>query len=653
MILASFVAASAWACGPDFPERMLVDRGRVLLELPEARFLDEVRRLVPPPNEPFVVDEDWTASLADREAAGLAVAEQALVVAMRAESRPAAAWARGDGLPADVRHYTTGAVAWHARDVARAIAEWEAVLALPAAERGRRAVWASFMLGRANADPLAYEATRKLAREGAADPAGLAVSSLGQQARIALDAGEVAKAVHLYAEQAAHGSTSGALSLLFVARALAAGGEWRAAAADPVVLQLLVTWAWARPEELERSSLTTWDLVGMLPEAAPIAGADRIAALAYGAFRFDLAGAWAARSSSPLATWVRAKLALYDGDTAAASRLYAELAERWPADPPLGELEPSFSRCRLQGERAGVALARGEYVDALRFLVDGARVSGIAEWRQPPGWEDVAYVAERVLTVDELRAFVDAAAIAAGDPLGGRLRAVLARRLMREERPADAVPYFDDPDLRARAASYAEALAKTTRGPAVRRARAHLDAAALARHGLRLLGTEGAPDWVVYDGDYDPWGRGFGGAEDPRVQSAEEVRRAQASAAQPPVRFHYRHVAAEHALAAAELLPHTTQAYAVSLCLAASYLRDRDPNGYAALYRRYLETGPLYEGSGSFGQSCPEPDWGGAARALSPLADPRMRWFAPAIPMLLLAWGAVLAIRRLGVQRGG
>ena len=52
----------------------------------------------------------------------------------------------------------------------------------------------------------------------------------------------------------------------------------------------------------------------------------------------------------------------------------------------------------IQGDRGVVALARGEYVEALNTLYPVAQTY----------WGDVAYICERVLTLDELKDFVDA-----------------------------------------------------------------------------------------------------------------------------------------------------------------------------------------------------------------------------------------------------
>ena len=60
------------------------------------------------------------------------------------------------------------------------------------------------------------------------------------------------------------------------------------------------------------------------------------------------------------------------------------------------------------------------------------------------------------------------------------------------------------------------------------------------------------------------------------------------------MRFHYRAVAADRALEAADLLPHGSQAYAATLCWATRFAKDvGDEERARSIYRRYVATGPL------------------------------------------------------------
>lgn len=82
------------------------------------------------------------------------------------------------------------------------------------------------------------------------------------------------------------------------------------------------------------------------------------------------------------------------------------------------------------------------------------------------------------------------------------------------------------------------------------------------------------------------------------------------------MRFHYRLIASDHAIAAADLLPERSQAYAATLCWAARYAKDgNDLPRTEKIYRRYIATGAYQPWAKSFGGTCPAPDFG--RRALS------------------------------------
>ena len=141
-------------------------------------------------------------------------------------------------------------------------------------------------------------------------------------------------------------------------------------------------------------------------EPRHIADADRVAALAYRVGRYDLAQALAERLDTALAWWVRAKLAVRQGDTERAAHAYTQALAAFPrAD---GSLEPNAGAL-LKAEQGVLSLSRGQYVEALDQLYRAAaHRDGEAPpdegWPLSPYWNDAAYVAERVLTTDELKA---------------------------------------------------------------------------------------------------------------------------------------------------------------------------------------------------------------------------------------------------------
>jgi len=333
---------------------------------------------------------------------------------------------------------------------------------------------------------------------------------------------------------------------------------------------------------------------------------------------------------------VRAKLALRKGDAAAAAQAYAQAAKAFPADEQWGNeqmmvYEPVKPRCRIEGEHGTLALSRGEYLQAMEHLYNAA-----SEY-----WNDAAYVAERVLTADELKTFVDAHAPPAppkekAEPQDERgywlpnspaeaMRALLARRLLRDQRFDEALKYFDDAGVRAKAQAYVDARRVATSGDRIEQAQAWYAAARAARmDGMQILGYELDPDFQVYGGDFNVGSSGDSDAEDllahkgkaPALFSTDEAKRVLASRAQPHQRFHYRYVATDFAGKSADLLPPRTQAFAAVLCHATNWLIDRDADAAAVVYRRYLKQGPYVPWGEGFGRQCPEPDFPAAAKRL-------------------------------------
>ncbi len=441
-VIASFGASVALACGVEFGWQLLDNRAATLDMMPvDAKsFAYAEAHLVQSPNDKLITEESGYSdearndaiakAVADAEVAGLASDQTDVVSEMRAEDTGDSAFDKGAMLPAAVRLYTAGAVDFHKGNTTKAIARFQAILDLPASERRDRAVWAAYMLGRlygsksdiAEASK-SFSATRELANDGAPDPLGLGVSSFGEEARLHLKRAEslqkakkmssqqlreygheIAAAVRLYAEQAAHGSTIGIDSLRQVVDEVR--GDDAAVAAsicDPMVQQLLVTRtldgeAGAPDNQNSTSTSQISTLVTSVQNCGSgnVTAADRLAAIAYRDGDYQLAHSLAIQMTTPLAMWVQARLAMQKGDVDDAARYYAAASKAFPSS---GDTSASDAAAQtlLVGENGVLTLSRGEYVDALEQLYPYS-----ASY-----WGDVAYIAERVLTVDELKTFVD------------------------------------------------------------------------------------------------------------------------------------------------------------------------------------------------------------------------------------------------------
>ncbi len=695
------VAAMAQACVEGVPWQLFDHREVIREATPVNSFAWAASHLVPAPDPVAPLPQHAGDSYAQRRAAAetssLSQAQRDAVLAMRAASNARLALVAGIALPASIRLYTAGAVAFTQGDVQSATGYFRQVLGLPSAAAAARAVWATYMLARlatAQGDPAgaasSYRQTRALAAQGSLDPLGLATASLGDEARLRLDAGDGSAAVALYAEQAARGSDEAVQSLRMVAESIMARPErLPAAVRDPLTQRLLVVHALALTGDYLHGlhaggTLYQIDADGFWPpdsldthplhalfhairdSKVTVAGTDQLAALAYQLYDRDAARALAAASSTPLALWIQAKLALQSADNALGARLMAQAVRASAQAGGAASLEPS-SVDLLHGEAAVWALGRGDFILAMQVL-----------W--PAAWTyrgDVAYLAERVLTTDELKAFVDRHAPVAEPPPAdlsasnavNLIRDLLARRLMREGRYDEAPPYFNHPaqgdaDTRADAIAFAKAL-RRSQGAfwASDRAQAGWEAAVLLRtRGMEMMGTETSPDFGGVRGGWENWGFGpgpggpLGQREETFVQ--DELIRYDASRPAPDLRYHYRYLAVDQALRAADELPSRSQASAAILCQAAGWMFSSHADEKAhAIYRRYVGTGAVVPFATHFGRACPEPDFAAVSATREKLATLEVRdavhrnkpsLAAAALLLAVAGFAAVRARRRRG-----
>ncbi len=637
-VLAGFATAGALACGPFFPWQLLDDRVATLHDLPVDSFFFQASHLLPPP-DPALARKD------------VAAPEITTCSAVGDPSEP----------KVSVDAYSRAVGAFHGDDPAASVQAFRDAVAIGG--HGVHAVCAAFMLGRsldkagdAGGAEKAFLQTRDLVSRGAPDPLGLAIASFGEQARLSLRrSGVVAgvtpapqsamptpdalaalhKAVTLYSQQAAYGDQNGVSSLQEVAEAMLSeqpGAQtwFDAAARDPRIRQLLLAYAVADTPLVEDagedpgySLLQSIDskpvAARVLDRLAPVfdpatdaRDAGRLAAVAYLAGRYDLAARFATAPADPLSAWIRAKLSLQHDDLADSARRIAEAVQVLAAHPEaLGD-----SATRLRAEPGVMDVARGEFVPALQILY------GFGDTY----WGDTAYVAERLVTTDQLRSFVQALPPLPAKPAEGdravSIRNLLARRLMREGAYAEAAGWFVDPALAGESRRFA-ALEARSHDAFWRtdRAEAAWNAAVLQRQkGMELFGTEVLPDQTVQDGGFP---EGYGPSKPPagRFVSPLETQRFAASAPDPDRRFHYRSDAAREAERSADMLPPRSQAFFATLCGGASWLLETDDQaGASRLYRLYVARGALQPKGAVFGQGCPAPDFAAAAH---------QRWWQP------------------------
>jgi len=709
-------AAPSLACGPDFQITLLDDRASTLARLPEGFFVVEADRLIARKGEQLpratVELDPWfspneESRISDAQIAfeqqNYSAAQKQAHFDVRRASTGDEALANAQTLPVAHRYYLAGAVDFHGGNMDSAAGYFTKVLEL-GADGADRALMAQFMLGRlaliggAHADAKQhFSEVRKIALADKADPLGLAVESLGEEASIAwrqvlFDSGLAApaqralvtEAIALYAEQAAQSPNgAGAKSLRVVGRGLSQNDALlQASIAEPSVQQLINAYAYARGDDGfyseydEEGNATPPDrrapLVERILAAADaanvrqMAGADYLAAALYSDGRFDLAQRFIGANESPLANWVRAKLALRAGDQAGAAAAYAKAAKGFPTledwQKSMGGSDSHSPRCRVEGEAGTLALSRGDFSEAMQqfFLAAGSYS------------DDLAYLAERVLSLPELTAFVDKntkaqPAEARTDDsyyyeegsdrtsVSRRLREILARRLVRDGQLEKAAAYFDYPNLIQALGEYTTATNAAKSASGVAKAEQLFKAAQVARSsGMEIMGFELDPDFSVYDGAYSFHENNGGDRALPNeiIVPAEQKRFA-ASIAKPNKRFHYRYLAAQLAEQAADALPERSQAFAAVLCKATHWTINIDPETAIKTYRRYLNQGAYVPWGRVFGTdiACPAPDFAKAQFMLDQakrLAQKRaMKRYAPWLGgAALLLIGVALLLRR-------
>ena len=549
-----------------------------------------------------------------------------------------------------------------------------ALLALDQSKNQQRAVWATYLLARIaalqdNRDSADHYflKTRELVKNAAyPDPLGLSVASFGEQAKLHIRPGEIKQAIALYLQQYAYGSQHAENSLKFLAEKIIADD----ALLDEVLLDsqgqdLIFAYFFSRDQgylfdgdQNNGYSLENklWQhIVAIINKQGieSLHGTDMLAGLAYERHDYDLAGRLVAKSESSLGYWLKAKLALRTGDQQAALAAYAQTvqafpkAEQLPAHTIQGYCDDDTCNHGFEpvylvyAEQGVLRLSRGEFLQAMTFFYQAAGRY----------WRDAAYLAEQVLTVDELKTFVDTQVPAPseaelqatqaadfttdkgytkGFSTAIALRDLLARRLVRAGREPEAFAYFDWAKSKQAAEQYYTNKLTAQGGwwqNDIDKAQAWYQAARIARfQGMEIMGYELEPDCSVWGGSFpDCMVDEVNESENiaSGLISKEEQQRVAKSNSKDHVRFHYRLLAAEQANNAADLLPHSSQAFAAVLCHASQWLLAREPALAAPYYQRYLKQGSYVSWGQSFGVDCPEPDFN---RAKDTLWHERLAW---------------------------
>jgi tetratricopeptide (TPR) repeat protein len=529
-------------------------------------------------------------------------------------------------LPDEFADYLCATVAWrnpYIKDKGVAREAWLRILSAPREKRHFRCTWAAYMLGKSweKESPEKaieyYEKVRTLARVGFADSLGLAAASFGWEARIYLNQTNYERAAELYLEQLATGDNSARGSLLVVMESLALTSTnlFHVLARHPKLSRVMTGHFISAEGELSSGRLSgivnAWLTASKDAFRTDPNTSEELALAAYKNGDWESAQYWIDHAgSSPTAQWLEAKLFLRSGKTnealtslEKAQRLFSTESRETNAVVELKDILSTYgmpATNRIRGELGVLYLARGNYSESLDWFMRGGL------------WIDAAYVAERMLTIDELKAYVDrywpagkrqmkaeSEDTITEKDVSGELRYLLARRLTRELRGNEAREYYPVA-WRARFDALADVLVRGWNEslPAEQRATALLTAGWITRtNGMELIGTELSPDCHIYDGDFETSLTVNSRANKDFTlfpASSDEKRRYAEHNADPEVRFHYRYQAAFLGWEAARLLPNNSEETARTLSIAGSWIKALDPETanlfYKSLVRRCRKT---------------------------------------------------------------
>ena len=675
-----FSTPAALACGPGFPMALSVQAGLQYLP-PSDDFAKQVDAMLPVPEQALPVDprlhreQDSFGNFAqaaarEREAveyyadAGL----RAQLSAARAAATAALAYAAAADLPADHRYYVAGAVAFKHAAYADAQAYFAKSLALGSFERPFRAM-ALFMLGQTAtkaAQPVQaaryFQALRAAvepnnstlgSKSGGVqvDPLGLALSSLGAEAKLHLQALKdnsypgakiaVPRMIKLYLAQTAQERLqsnsliqlpgSGFVSLRLALRYLRTHPEQlEAGLADPWVQQVLVAYLVSRKDYVTpiyddaenndqsdsnedggydirapRRPAVDATLTALLLRAVAktgqksLRGADNFAYLLYESGSFDDAEKFAQLSNGTKAIWVRARLAERAGREDEAARLYLAVRQRYestePPDSPWNrEADEARQQCAyIDAERGIVAFNRGEFGRAIELFAD--------EYNS-------AYIAERIMSRQQLRAYVDNASKQGGDallsPSVTMSKRILGKRYLRAGRLDLAETYLG---ANSDEHKFIEASRAVELASGIPKAQRLYELAITLRKASYNGEYDLAPVLPISVDSYDQ-GRAFDG--DASYTKNYAKRQPSADEQAPGQRFSARFRAVAIALQAADELPRRSQSFAAVLCQASHWAMPKDPTRGRAIYQRYVRDGAFQAWAKDFGTNrCPVPNF--------------------------------------------
>ncbi len=601
--IALLIVTASWACGPYFPSSYLGDYdSRFEAGINPGEELELIARaygLIDDGRYPHgwmstmeAEKSDFQSKASDAEEAALLDDYLAYAEAVRAGDAQAVCPDLPEHL-LEFRLYLEGTAEFKADAQLTFPEAWKKLLALDAGDRLYRTVWTHYMLGNLAAShglpeqaSVQYERCRTAAQETEKDaPLGLAHASYR---RDYLAQTNLNRRIERGIAAIGHYNRSYDLALKthcleHFERDMQQAAEQGVENPSMAVLEAMALYRVGKAGFFQT-----------LVKVPDLKITPRLAWFMYKNGEPELAAAYLEHcpDTDTLANWIRYRLAQRSGNPDEA----VALLKKWLANVQTDRRmifqfhfrDRVSNRSAIHGSLGMLYVEQGHMLDALdSFMQAGAYL-------------DAALIAERYLETDELKRYVDTLDTRApyhdtaeyedvrqtenrGTGTELRLAYLLARRLFREGRPEEALPYYP-PEIARCLDTYLEAgklSRKFLSRPDTRSAHLYHAARILRWKGMELSGTELYPDYTIENGHF-AWA---GIANEDAIVTGGTPPIYEQTAPVPNLRFHYRHAAAALAGQAARLSWNKHQK-AMILWSAGSWIQNRHPEEADVYYKQ-------------------------------------------------------------------
>jgi len=488
--------------------------------------------------------------------------------------------------------YLEGARAMYNNPNLEEPASWKKLLALPAEERRYRTVWVEYMLGNLakhhNHPSKAlkhYIACRKAVKEGYVDTLGLAHASFKQayftQTNIVLRLKEGIRSVAYYTYTDDQKNVKLCFEHLmkdFNKYLEKPSSLWN----DPLLFEALlistetkkILWF------IDDISPSKNEILNQLKKLPKLKTTDRITWYLYQQGEIELTKKYLKHTNpeDPLVIWVRFRLAQRANNK---EEMIFQLTKWLKAIQ--GSTAIIFTIDHFLEENPPLKKIPFAMLGKL-FVTQGNMQTAFECLMQAEDFDDAKKVADRYLELNELKRYIDAnqlisaASITNKIPISkttpvkipSEIKNLLARRLFRAGRIAEAIPYFDK-KIRPIAQEYKKAIDQSKSGSTDERS-AHLFHAAriLRRHGMNLAASVYYPDFrIFYHGRYFK-------PERLLETTFEKKQLAERTKTKPFSRYHFLYLASEMAMRASKITWNRNQR-ATILWIAGYWLQNKHP----------------------------------------------------------------------------